>query len=295
VVLAIAPAVTVDGAAGSRIAAAAAHPTAGVQRPDLSTSALVKSGVDYVSGYQEQFAFLLADEVTTQRVFSGTGAEGPPAASRTTRGEVFITFLDGRRHWTIVRDVAEVDGLPVADRVDLAAIIGREDTDALARRLFALNARYNIGRVLRNFNDPMLALLALNGTHRPRFAFDAARVDRRDPGTPLVRLAFRERERPTLVRSTSGASVYARGTITLDPATGIVHQTDVMFEADGIAAELTTEFEREERLGLWVPSRFIERYTSARDRREVTTAASRYTNYRRFEVTSRVRPGVPVE
>jgi hypothetical protein len=251
----------------------------------------VAAGADYVSVYQEQFAFLLADEVTVQRVFSGTRPPTEPAASRTTRGEVFITFLDGRRHWTIVRDVAEVDGLPAADRVDLTSIIGREDADTLARRLFALNARYNIGRVLRNFNDPMLALLALNHTHRPRFAFDLGRVDRRDPSQPLATLRFRERERPTLVRSTTGASVYARGEITLEAATGIVRRTSVTFDADDIEAELTTHFEREDRLGLWVPAIFTERYTSTRDRREVTTVESRYTNYRRFEVKARVRPG----
>ncbi len=262
------------------------------QTPNVSTRRVVALATDYVSAYQEQFAFLLADELTVQRVFAGrAGAAAELVASRTTRSEIFITFLDGRRHWTIVRDVAEVDGLPAPDRIDLAGLIGREDTDALARRLFALNARYNIGRALRNFNDPMLALLALNQTHRPRFSFDVVRVDRRNPDATMATMAFRERERPTLVRSTTGAPVYASGEMTIDAATGLVRRTSIVFDADDVDAELTTDFAREERLSLWVPATFTERYTSTRDRGQVTTAESTYSNYRRFEVKAVVRPG----
>ena len=273
------------------VAAAAVAP-ARPRAQGESASRLAAAGVSYVSTYQEQFAFLIADEVAVQRVASTRPASSDVPAIRTTRAEVFITYLPDRRHWTTVRDVTDVDGVGVEDRMNLVDLIGREDTHALARRLFAMNARYNIGRVARNFNDPMLGLLPLNATHRPRFSFDADGAGHRDTdasGASLLR--FRERERPTLVRSTTNASVFARGEIVLEPGSGVVRRTRMTFKHDDIDAALETEFERESRLSLWVPVRFTERYVSSREGdREETHVESSYSNYRRFDVRARFIP-----
>jgi hypothetical protein len=269
--------------------AAAAVSASAPQSPNLSGDRLIAAGAAYVERYQEDFAFLLADEFAAQTVTAVPPEASGAPARRTTRAEVFITFLPGRRHWTIVRDVIEIDGAPAADRADVPALLAREEPDALARRLFALNSRYNIGRVVRTFNDPMLGLLALNRSHRPRFSLDVAAIDRSDPAAMLATIRFRERERPTLVRSTTNASVFATGDIVLDAASGVVRKTRVLFRHDGIDAELVTEFDREPRLGLWVPMRFTEHYTAARDgRRDETRVASSYTNYRRFDVRGRL-------
>jgi hypothetical protein len=260
-----------------------------VQSPSLSRNQLVAAAAAYVSAYQQQFAFLIADERTVQEASGEKGPMSVPLGTRTTRGEIFITFLEGRRHWTTVRDVAEVDGVPVVDRVDLPTLLSRDDADTVARRLWALNARYNIGGVIRNFNDPMLALLPLSDAHRSRFAFDVEGTDHSGAGVVLATLSFRERERPTLVRQESGGPAYAKGTITLDAATGSVRHTRFRVSYNKIEAELVTEFSREDRLGLWVPSTFSERYTAKADGLEdVTTSTSTYTNYRRFEARGRL-------
>ena len=202
---------------------------------------------------------------------------------------MFLTYLEASRHWTVVRDVAEVDGVEVLDREDLAALISREEFGSVARRLFALNARYNIGRVVRNFNDPMLALLPLNQAHRSRFRFSVEEVDRSQPGLVLATLRFRERDRPTLVRGLNGGPVYASGEIVMDAATGVVRRTRLAMTYDNVDAELTTDFMLEPRLGLWVPAVFAERYSAAKSgRKELTMCESRYTNYRRFEARGRI-------
>jgi hypothetical protein len=266
------------------------------QSPNLSKNALVAAASAYVRSYQQQFAFLIADERTVQESFGVKGRESVPLGLRITRGEIFITFLEGRRHWTTVRDVAEVDGVPVLDRVDLPDLLSREDPDMVARRLFALNARYNIGGVIRNFNDPMLALLPLSDAHRSRFSFDIERTDRRDPGAVLATLAFRERERPTLVRPPSGGAAFARGEITMDASTGAIHHMRLAVKYDEIEADLTTEFTREDRLALWVPSTFSERYTASADGfDDVITSQSTYSNYRRFESRGRLLTTRPAE
>jgi hypothetical protein len=283
-------------AAATTVAAAGGH---SAQAPNLSASRLAAGAAEYVRAYQEDFAFLLADERTVQRVDSqAEGSGAVETTTRVTRGEFFITYLPARRHWTAVRDVAEVDGAAVADRPDVAGLLAGEQADAVARHLFALNARYNIGRVARNFNDPMLALLPLTPAHRSRFSFSVGPAVRPRPGVAFATLRFRERERPTLVRGQTGASVYGRGELTVEPTTGVVRRARIGFRYDDIDVDLATDFARDERLGLWVPSRFAERYTSTQDgRREVTTVDAEYSNYRRFDVRSRLgpvgRPGDP--
>ena len=264
------------------------------QGPNLSRDPMVAAAAAYVRSYQQQFAFLIADERTVQESFGVKGEAHIPLGRRTTRGEIFITFLEGRRHWTAVRDVAEVDGIAVLDRVNLPDLLSREDPDTVARRLFALNARYNIGGVVRNFNDPMLALLPLSDAHRSRFSFDVERADRRDGRAPQVTLAFRERERPTLVRPESGGAAFARGALTIDAGTGTVRHARFTVRYDTIEAELVTEFTREDRLDLWVPSTFSERYMNRVDGiDDLITSTSTYSNYRRFEARGRLLESRP--
>ena len=259
------------------------------QAPNLSRNRLVATAAAYVGAYQREFAFLIADERTVQEAFGVKDSARVPLGARTTRGEIFLTFLVGRGHWTTVRDVAEVDGVPVAGREDLRALLIREDPDTVARRLFALNARYNIGGVIRNFNDPMLALLPLSEAHRSRFAFEVGDTDRSEAGVVLATLSFRERERPTLVRPASGGAAYARGAITMDAATGVIRHTRLTVRYDKIEAELVTAFTLDDRLGLWVPSTFSERYAASADGfDDLITSESTYTNYRRFETRGRI-------
>ena len=266
-----------------------AHVDATAQSPSLSKNRLVAAAAAYVSAYQQQFAFLIADETTVQEAFGVKGQVRVPLDARTTRGEIFITFLEGRRQWTSVRDVAEVDGVPVRNREDLPALLSREDPDVVARRLFALNARYNIGGVIRNFNDPMIALLPVSDAHRARFTFDIEGTDGSEAGVVLATLSFRERDRPTLVRPSPGGVAYARGDVTMDVATGAIHRTRFTVRFDKIEAELVTRFTREERLGLWVPTTFSERYTASADGfDDLVTSESTYSNYRRFETRGRI-------
>jgi hypothetical protein len=254
-----------------------------------SKDQLVKAAAAYVAAYQRDFAYLIADERTVQEAFGVRDTVRVPLAARTTVGEMFTTFLAERRHWTTVRDVREVDGVAVPRHEDLPTLLRREAPDALARRLFALNARYNIGGVIRNFNDPMLALLALSDAHRSRFSFEITGGQAGRAAAPFLVLSFRERERPTLIRPESGGAVYARGRLTIDPSTGAVHRTTLTAEVNDIEAELTTDFAEEPRLNMLVPSTFTEHYTArVNGFDDLVTAVSTYSNYRRFEAEGRI-------
>jgi hypothetical protein len=255
-------------------------------QPDLSTRALVDAAARYVATYHDEFKFLLADEEYTQTLHS---EDGETVQQRRLTGELFLTYIPGDRDWIAVHDFATVDDEKIPDRDDVRALLKKRDVRGVAAQIANRNARYNIGRLGRNFNQPTLPLLLLGPSRIKSVAFDRQDVVRID-GRTRVQLGFRERERPTLVRTMRGQPLYSRGTITIDAATGRVERTTIEIESDRVRSVLTTEYAPDERLKLWVPTVFRERYDGESDgAREIIECEARLTNYRRFEVTGRIK------
>jgi hypothetical protein len=272
--------------------------SAQAQKIDVSEKALTSAAVRYVAEYEKQFAFLIADEEYTQTVFD---ADGRKAQTRVLKAELFLTYLPADGEWMAVRDVLEVDGVPVKDREDLRALLAKRAELRLVKQLTWRNSRYNLGRVERNFNEPTLARLLLDRKRVPRVKFDRKRVVRDNDAT-LATLAFEEKETPTLVATPNEGAVRARGEFLLDAATGTVRRTVFQLTRPGIDARLETSYTRDDKLELWLPSVFTERYESgnrvggvrmssdaARASRELIECVAKYTNYRRFEVTARIK------
>jgi len=256
-------------------------PTVPMRPPDTSAKAVVARATEYIKEYQQTLQFVLADEVTVQEVFNRTGNR---VARRETSGEYFLTYLAADGGWIGVRDIAIVDGEPVANRDNLRELLSRGSVARIGRQLADRNARYNIGSIGRNFNDPMLALVILDDKHRGRFKFDRRRVEL-TPAGPLVTVAFTERDGPTLVRSTDGSYVFTKGELVIDAATGHIHRTAVALKIDSTEASLATTFSLNDKVGLWLPASFSERYKHASGRlKESVSVDSAYTNYRRFNV-----------
>ncbi len=280
--------------AGAAAASVDALPQSAGSR--LSAATVVATVSDYVRSYQQAFSFLIADEHYVQRASYEAGHENERAIGeaprwRAMRGELFLTYLGADRRWIALHDVAEVDGLPVQDRDNLRALLAVSPIQSVAARLFQHNARYNIGTIARNFNEPTLALQVLDPRNRSRFAFRIADIDRADPGVPLITLGFRERERPTIVRNLDGGPVFSSGEMIAEAASGVIRWTRITFRHESVDAELTTTFTWDDRLALWLPTTFAERY-SARPREgrpaETITGHARYDDYRRFEATGRI-------
>ncbi len=256
------------------------------QKPDLSTKALVASAATYVADYQEQFKFLLADEAYVQTTFT---AGGELKRRRQMTGELFLTYLPGDGEWIAVHDIAEVDGVTVRDREDLRLLLQKGDVRGVAARIAARNAQFNIGRLGRNFNEPTLPLLLLGPKRVRGVDFERRKVVGALDRT-LVGLGFTERDRPTLVRTALGRPLYAKGTLTVDAATGRIERTELEIKDAGVYSRLTTEYAPDEKLRLWVPTVFQERYEDSRERdREVVLCEARYSNYRRFDVTAKIK------
>ena len=267
------------------VLATAAGTLTAQQRIDTSTRAVIAAATKYVVDYETKFKFVIADETYDQATFDHEKRE---TARRSMKGELFLTFIPADGAWLAVHDFTEVDGEPVADREDLRPLLQKGETTSVVRSVLKRNARFNLGTILRNFNEPTLALLILEPKRVAGFSFDREDVTTVD-GKPKVRLSFRERERPTLIRAADGAPVYARGELVVDAETGRIEHTTIEFRDGPIVASLTTQYALDEKIEMWVPVTFIERYERNRDDREVIVCQAQYTNYRRFEVTARIK------
>jgi hypothetical protein len=272
------------------VASAAAAPPAASR--GQSVKDLVAAASRYVQRYQQEFQYLLADEDYSQARTIITRDQQTREETRNLRSELFLTFIPADNEWMAVRDVITVDGRPVPDRDNLQRLLSqRGEVRGLIKELIARNARYNIGVVERNFNEPTLPLLLLDQKRVGDVRFERKETTTGN-GAALSTLAFTERGRPTLVRGPSG-SLFARGEVVLEAATGIVRRTsfDLAYEVRHatIKVRLVTDYALDPKLGLWLPSLFTERYDTSGEVKEVVFCQARYTNYRRFDVAARIR------
>jgi hypothetical protein len=249
---------------------------------DLSVKALVAASTKYIAAYEQEFAFLLANESYAQSRLRATAL----VESRVLESEMFLTFLPADDEWVAVRDVLKVDGEPVPAREDLRTLLGsKAEFRGLIAQIVERNARYNIG-VRRNFNEPTLPLLLMDAKRVRDVKFERGAIVK-DGDATLVTLLFSERGRPTLVRGPDG-SMPASGEIVVEAGTGVVRRTRFELDHAGVKVRMTTNYAREPKLGLWLPETFTERYETS-PTQELVLCEATYSNYRRFEVNARIK------
>lgn len=262
--------------------------TEGIQ--DFSTRAVVSRATAYVAEYQQKLTSVVADEEYTQEVLEQLPTDPAMPRARRLRSEVFFAFEAVDRQWMAIRDTILVDGVPIRDRPSVRTAFETMAPAEVRRRFAQLNAYWNIGRLGRNFNEPTLGLLVFDGEHVSRFRFGRRTVVR-EPEATLVTLEFRERDRPTLIRDERLGTAYSRGEIVSDAA-GVIRRTVFRLSLKDTKVELTTEYVHNEKLEMWVPSVFRERYERGRQgstEYERIACEARYSNFRRFDVLTRIR------
>ena len=278
-------------AIGSGVALVAAGGGSPTQRQDASAvSSLVAAAAAYVKEYQRELTSVVADETYTQHVVAQVPRDGQRPLETTLTSEIFFMFTAGH-DWMAIRDVRAVNGEALEDRPDLRQALQQLPAPEVAGRFKTYNSRFNVGRITRNFNEPTLSLLVLDDRHRARFAFERTR-ERRSPDGSEVTLKFTERRGPTLIRNLDGRNAFAAGEVTVEPGTGRVINAILAVTINSVRATLSTRYAFEERLGIMVPARFGEHYedgVSPSSRYEEIRCEATYTNFKRFEVTSRIR------
>ncbi len=254
---------------------------------------LLRRAGEYVRQFEHDFASVITDETYDQddTVYV---RDTPRRDHRRLRSEMLFMRLHGQGlSWLTARNVLEVDGLRVADSADRLERAIKGDRAGLLDRLRSVadeGARFNLGDIRRNFNDPILPLLFLDRQYQPRFKFRLGTEEDVDD-VRAWKVSFKETGRPTLIRENIGRDLYTSGALWIRAADGIVVRTELSAasEVTGTSLAIRVDYKYDSKLAMWIPSRMVEHYRHPDAMEEVDCTAT-YSNPRRFETSGRVIP-----
>ncbi len=274
------------------VALAIASLAAADDRPPLQT--ILDRVTEYVVRYQREVSGVVAEERYVQ---DADKADRPFVTHRELKSDMLLVRTEGGPEaYVQFRDVFEVDGDRVRDRTDrLASLFMNPAADAQKKAAAIMNesARYNIGRVQRNINVPLIALMLFDPVYRSRFKYSA---DVEHKGTPrgmpksgAFRLAadaweidFDETSSPTVIRG-DGQDAKSHGRLWLDPDTGRVLMTELITEAKTVRTTIRVGFQPEPVGGVLLPAEMRETYV-LKGRFYTLEGTATYANFRRFAV-----------
>ena len=253
----------------------------------------------YIEHFHAAFASMIADEEYKQEVFRNVSTAPNrisvrmPIRRRRLTSEFVLVFVPKTRTWVGFRDVISVDGRRVHDRDErLARLLIRrqQHSEAELRAIADESARFNIGDVQRNTNQPLLVLIFFDAVNQSRFTYEPA-GDQKIDGIRALKIRYREHVSPTIIRTAGERDLYSEGTVWVDPATGRILRTQHRLEdaASDLRTTMDVRFRAEPRFDVNVPVEMTEEYVHIVPRLGAYTRChARYSNFRRFEVKSRL-------
>jgi hypothetical protein len=264
----------------------------------LSLREVLSRAGAYSVSYGDALASVIADEEFIQQLVSRR--DQAVLEQRRLQSEIAFVKLADTIEWLAFRSVLRVDGAAVRGAAGQLERVFRETPRsalAQARAIADESARYNLGLVHRNFNVPTTVLQFILPQYQDRFRYRKVAQERAaGEAEPIWIVEFREQPRGTFIRTPDGRSAPAEGRLWISPADGRVVRSRMAVTAD-VKAEIEVEWRHDARLALWVPSEMREAYSGRemsmpRDGRadepyQVRGVAT-YSNYRRFEVDSRI-------
>jgi hypothetical protein len=249
---------------------------------------LLKRAAEYTKQYETRFAVIIADEQYEQHAY-GPSYTGP--RGRSIGSEMMFLWLTGERSWLSVRNVVSVNGDAIKNsQKRLDRLLSAETPVGIPhlRQLRNEGARYNIGTIRRNFNDPMFPLQILESEAQPRFTFAAAGTETVG-GASASKVAFEEHETPTFVQD-GNRNLPSRGTFWIgDDGRVLRTRFDVNDPIRGLAALVIVDYRPDAKLDMLVPVTMRERYVASGPTEQIECTAS-YSHFRQFETGARVIP-----
>jgi hypothetical protein len=255
-------------------------------RPKLND--VLTQAAAYVRRFENDFAAIITDETYEQ-----DDVQRQPVRRhihRHLRSEMLFMRLPGQGlSWLSARNVLEVDGQPVTDRRDRLERTIKGDAAGLAERLRSVadeSARFNLGRIQRNFNDPILPLLFLDPDFQPQFKFRLEK-DEDIEGIRTRKISFKERGQPIVISDAGGRNIFSSGAVWVRTEDAVVVRTEMGATFNGVSFTIGVEYRHDPKLDMWIPSSMDEHYRSRKTNEQVNCVAV-YSNARRFETSGRV-------
>jgi len=239
----------------------------------------------YLADYANRLPATIASEHYVQRAGSGL-----TSTMSVLDSDFGIVRLPGMNQWLGFRDVLRANGKEVGDRgrrLDALFLNPPGDRAHQALLIAQESARQNIGPVARTINNPALVLEMFDGRNAWRMRFDKGREEAVGSLKAWV-VRFTELVRPTIVSGGGNADAPATGRAWIDPISGTLLRAEVVVStpsagSGSVSCTTTVVFERDTKLGFWVPARMDEEYLNSRMAR-VSSGQATYTNYRQFAV-----------
>jgi hypothetical protein len=234
----------------------------------------------FAEQYLRDAPSLVAHEEYVQNATYARGGE-----RQVTTADLVMVRIGGAAGWISFRDVLTVDKRRVSDREErLLKLLQSPAPNALtqARQIAQESARFNLGRITRTMNVPDMALEYLQPKHAARIRIEPLRNETID-GRPVVVLRFTEATGPSVIRSLVGRDLLARGRVWAEPGSGAIVRTELLIEDRSSKGTSTVDFGMEPRLGIRVPIKMTERYTTSG---ETIDAVAIYSDFRRFTVAT---------
>ncbi|MGH9175497.1 MAG: hypothetical protein ACRD1H_14120, partial [Vicinamibacterales bacterium] len=174
----------------------------------------------YVAVYEDhELSSVIAREHYHQQLL---GADEQTKTERTLLSDFLLLQLPPEEDWFALRDVYDVDGVPVGDRAARlkGLLVGpREQVGERALEIANESARFNIGDVPRTINVPTFALRFLRPASRKRFDFTKVGEEQIDGANTWI-VGYQETKAPTFSATIDGRDVPARGRFWIEPGTG---------------------------------------------------------------------------
>ncbi len=249
---------------------------------------LLDRATAYVQDFVAKFSRVVAQEQYVQEYLrksvAATGGSLEVTERRKLTSDLLLVKLPESEGWQFFRDVFEVDGDPVRNRDERLSklFLAPGDTSTAlerANQISAASAQFNV-RPMGTVDNPLLALGFLQQPPRERFRFTDRGLDA-SSGVNARIVEFRETGRPTILRREGNRDIPANGRYWIEPSSGQVVRTEVVFSALGTETSVTTTFTRDDRIGTRVPAEMRFRRTGSVN--EVRGLAT-YGSFRQFEV-----------
>lgn len=266
------------------------------REPDLKT--VLRRAGDYIGVYHDRLSEIVAEEHYVQRTLRSPSSGIRLRADPTERSErelksdfMLLRGYADENLWIGVREVFEIDGQPAEEERGRLRALLTDTRTPIATRLKALanqQAKYNLGDLYRTINTPTVALQFLRPDLGDRIGYRRAGTET-FRGTPVWKVTFKERRRPTLVRTPDGRDVRSTGAFWIDPRDGAVLRTELR-AGDNRSRRFTSfilvSYQRHPRFDMLLPDDMNELYELGATRIE---GHATYSNFRRFETETRIK------
>ena len=268
------------------IAIAAACVPAGAATQEPSFADVMRRAHEFVVEYEDDLSMVVAEEHYEQQV---RNKDGDVEERRVLVSDYRVAQLLPHEFWFGVREVFEVDGAVVRKRTTrplrALRLFPGEDASERFKRIAEDNARFNIGDVVRTFNEPTFVLSFLHPGNRDRMHFVELGTERVDE-LPTWVVGYREVpvDGSSFIETQDGDNLLTRGRFWIDPTNGRVVRSELIAGDARVerTARITVDYRLFPALNLWLPALMREVYEATDATRHPTTitGTATYSNYR---------------